>query len=75
MRVHTRRVPRLLFIMLAAASHLDGKYAAFGKVIEGMDVVDKIKTGSKSDNGSVEDPDKIIKVTVESVPFKKAAEK
>ena len=30
------------FIMHKAASHLDGEYAAFGKVIEGMDVVDKI---------------------------------
>ena len=30
------------FIMHAAAPHLDGQYAAFGKVIEGMDVVDAI---------------------------------
>ena len=30
------------FIMHADAPHLDGQYAAFGKVIEGMDVVDKI---------------------------------
>ncbi|MBR5157097.1 MAG: peptidylprolyl isomerase [Clostridia bacterium] len=30
------------FIMHAKASHLDGQYAAFGKVVEGMDVVDKI---------------------------------
>jgi len=28
------------FLMLGAAPHLDGKYAAFGKVIEGMDVLD-----------------------------------
>ena len=33
------------FIMLATASHLDGKYAAFGKVIEGMEVIDAIKKG------------------------------
>ena len=36
------------FIVHADASHLDGQYAAFGKVIEGMDVVDQIantKTG------------------------------
>lgn len=30
------------FIMHENASHLDGQYAAFGKVIEGMEVVDKI---------------------------------
>ena len=36
------------FIMVADAPHLDGQYAAFGKVTEGMDVVDAIantKTG------------------------------
>lgn len=30
------------FIMHADASHLDGQYAAFGKVVEGMDAVDEI---------------------------------
>ena len=30
------------FIMHADAPHLDGRYAAFGKVVEGMDVVDEI---------------------------------
>ncbi len=30
------------FIMHKDAPHLDGQYAAFGKVIEGMDVVDRI---------------------------------
>lgn len=30
------------FIMHKAAPHLDGAYAAFGKITEGMDVVDKI---------------------------------
>ena len=30
------------FIMHETSPHLDGDYAAFGKVIEGMDVVDKI---------------------------------
>ena len=32
------------FIMHKAAPHLDGAYAAFGKVIEGLDIVDKIAT-------------------------------
>ena len=30
------------FIMHKAAPHLDGAYAAFGKITEGMDVVDKL---------------------------------
>lgn len=30
------------FIMHEAAPHLDGEYAAFGKITEGLDVVDKI---------------------------------
>ena len=32
------------FIMHQDAPHLDGDYAAFGKVVEGMDVVDEIAT-------------------------------
>jgi len=55
------------FIMLADASHLDGKYAAFGEVISGMDVVDSIKKGDRANNGTVEDPDIIEKVRVETV--------
>ena len=40
------------FIMVADAPHLDGQYASFGKVIEGMEVADKIvaqKTDSQID--------------------------
>jgi cyclophilin family peptidyl-prolyl cis-trans isomerase len=55
------------FIMLATASHLDGQYAAFGKVVEGMDVVDTIKKGEKARNGTVDDPDKMLNVRVEVV--------
>ena len=47
------------FICLADAPHLDRNYTAFGKVIEGMEFVDKIKKG-KDQSGSVIDPDKII---------------
>ena len=47
------------FICFKAAPFLDKNYTVFGKVIEGMDHVDKIKRGD-GPNGSVSDPDKII---------------
>ena len=48
------------FICFKAASFLDRQYTVFGKVLEGMEFVDKIKRGDENDNGSVSDPDKII---------------
>ena len=35
-----------------------------GEVVSGMDVVDKIKKGSRDDNGKVTDPDRIIRMQV-----------
>ena len=48
------------FICFKAAPFLDRQYTVFGKVIEGMEFVDKIKRGDQNNNGSVSDPDKII---------------
>ena len=48
------------FICFKEASFLDRQYTVFGKVIEGMELVDNIKKGDSSNNGSVTDPDKII---------------
>ena len=48
------------FICFKPAPSLDRQYTVFGKVIEGMEFVDKIKRGDKNNNGSVSDPDKII---------------
>ena len=47
------------FICFKPAPFLDRNYTVFGKVIEGMENIDKIKKG-EGDNGSVSDPDKII---------------
>ena len=48
------------FICLADAPFLNNQYTVFGQVTGGMDVVDKIKKGSDSDNGKVDNPDKIV---------------
>ena len=54
------------FIMHADAPHLDGDYAAFGRVIKGMDVVDAI-AGVKCDFGDMPlEPQTMKKVTVET---------
>ena len=42
------------------APFLDNQYTVFGKVIKGMEFVDKIKRGDENNNGAVTDPDKII---------------
>ena len=47
------------FICFEPAPFLDRQYTVFGKVIEGMEFVDKIKRGAGS-NGEVSEPDKII---------------
>jgi cyclophilin family peptidyl-prolyl cis-trans isomerase len=47
------------FICLDSAPHLDRQYSAFGKVLKGMEFVDKIKKGD-ANSGSVSEPDKII---------------
>ena len=48
------------FICFQAAPFLDRNYTVFGKVIEGMEHVEKIKRGDSNNNGAVTDPDKII---------------
>ena len=48
------------FICFQPAPFLDRQYTVFGKVIEGMEFVDMIKRGDEANNGSVDDPDKII---------------
>ncbi len=47
------------FICFQPAPHLDRQYTVFGKVIKGMEFVDKITKG-EGPNGSVKSPDKII---------------
>ncbi len=52
------------FIVLADSNFLDGQYTVWGRVTEGMEHVDRIKKGSKTDNGAVSDPDHIVSMKV-----------
>lgn len=61
------------FIMVADAPHLDGQYAAFGKVIEGMDVVNEIVSVKRdpSDKPLVEQKMKTVTVDTKGHDFPK----
>ena len=51
---------------------LDGKYTIWGMVVSGMDNVDQIKKGDPARNGTVANPDKIIKMQVAADAEKKS---
>lgn len=53
------------FIMHQDSAHLDDNYAAFGKVIEGMDVVDEIANAKTGKGDAPLDTQKIKKITIE----------
>ena len=52
------------FIMFAPAPNLDGQYTIVGNVVSGMELVDHIKKGDEADNGTVSNPDRMIKVRI-----------
>ena len=54
------------FIMHQDAPHLDGAYAAFGKVTEGLDVVDKIAETDTNYMDAPIEPQVMNKVTVDT---------
>jgi len=60
------------FIMFAPAPSLDGKYTIWGKVTSGMEYIDQIKKGDPGRNGTVTNPDKIIKMQVAADAAKKS---
>jgi peptidylprolyl isomerase len=53
------------FIMYDASPNLDGQYTVLGEVTQGMDVIDKLKKGDPNAGGMVDQPDKIIKMTLQ----------
>ena len=52
------------FIMVADAPHLDGQYAAFGKITEGMETADEIVSVSRDMMDKPREPQRMKKVTV-----------
>ncbi len=54
------------FIMVAPAPHLDGEYAAFGKVVEGIETADAIVSVPTGWGDKPKTPQRMKKVTVET---------
>lgn len=54
------------FIMVQDSPHLDNQYAAFGKVIEGMEVADGIVKSQRDYNDKPFEDQKMVKVTVDT---------
>jgi peptidylprolyl isomerase len=52
------------FIMFGEAPFLNGQYTVVGNVEGGMELVDGIKKGDEADNGTVTEPDRIVKARI-----------
>ncbi len=63
------------FLMLGTAPHLDGQYTGFGKVIEGVDVLDKIEKVRVVPNAMGEPSKPTERVVVESIKIVPASKK
>ena len=63
------------FVCVTPQPVLDGKFSAFGRITEGMDVVEKISQSPSAADGMAEKPVRIVKVTIEKKreePFRNA---
>ena len=65
--MHPDSAGSLLFIMLKKSPHLDGAYGAFGKITEGMDVVNKIAETATDYSDRPLEEQKMKKVTVDTM--------
>ena len=54
------------FIMVEKSPHLDRDYAAFGKVIEGIEEIDRVVSVKRDNRDKPEEDQKIVKVTVDT---------
>ena len=65
--MHPNSAGSQFFVMVEKAPHLDGEYASFGKVIEGMEVADKIVAAPRDRrNDRPFEDQRMKKVTVET---------
>ena len=64
--MHPNSAGSQFFVMVEKAPHLDGQYAAFGKVIEGMDVADAIVSVKADFNDKPLKEQRMKSVTVET---------
>ena len=64
--MHPNSAGSQFFIMVEKAPHLDGDYAAFGKVIEGMDVADAIVSADRDWDDKPHQDQRMKSVTVET---------
>ena len=60
------------FIMHKNSPHLDGSYAAFGKITEGLDIIDKIASVPTDSNDRPMETQRMKKVTVETFEIGRA---
>ncbi len=54
------------FVMVARAPHLDGSYAAFGRVLEGMEAADVVVSTPRDGNDRPNEPQKIVSIRVDT---------
>ncbi len=54
------------FLMVKDSPHLDGQYAAFGKVISGIEICDAIVSSPKNNNDQPHEPQVMVSVTVDT---------
>ena len=64
--MHPNSAGSQFFIMVERAPHLDGEYASFGKVIEGMEVADKIVSARRNYMDRPLEDQRMKSVTVET---------
>lgn len=59
--LHKDSADSQFFILMRPEPQLNGKYTIWGKVTQGMELIDRLKTGDAKKDGRVTEPDRIIR--------------